>query len=491
MGGGKEDVGGLQGSVKIEITKLNYMMSSHEAWKKQSKTLEYYKINNPSLIIRKAKTSEEEVFNEIGVMNIPQNKPKGYFRLYPQDFIVEEVTNSGDIIRINKFYNNKIGSEVNQTFYAILIKIGIPTNIAIGRISKELNIELNKIGYSGLKDADAITAQLVAFPGINIPINEIKNKIIPNVYLTNFYFSKGSLNPGDLDSNIFTITIRTDKNFSKEEFAMKIETIRKYGVLNYFQSQRFGGLRLISHKLGKLLMQGDDELALKYFLFKTNKDDIPLVVNLRKEAEKLFPRWSEMKEVYEKFPYTFFNELRAMNYLIKYPDNLIGALIEIKDQTQLWAYAYSSWLFNKYLSEYSKNNGCINEKFPTLLSENYEDYKIYRKFLVADNTMDFIKNLRPFKFIQLKKRLVDGRIFPQNINYKFFNGGVVLNFILPKGSYATTMLANIFELEQGLPIPEWVNKEEIDPKEILGDGDIKKVKETFKDCWYSKVEEII
>lgn len=468
-------------------------MNSHEAWEKQKNILEYYKKNNPSLIIRKEKTSEEEMFNEIGIYNIPKNKLKGYFRLYPQDFIVEEITADGVVIKINQFNNNyeAIQSEGNQTLYANLIKIGIPTNTAINRISKELDIKLNKIGYSGLKDADAITSQLISFPGINIPIEEIKNKTIPNIYLTDFYFSKGSLNPGDLQSNIFTITIRTNKSFNKEEFAAKIETIRKYGVLNYFQSQRFGGLRLLSHKLGKLLMQGNYELALKFFLFKTNKDDIPLVVNLRKEAEKLFSDWLKMKEVYEKFPYTFFNELRVVNYLIKNPLNYIGALIEIQDQTQLWAYAYSSLLFNKYLSEYSRENGCVKEKFSTLLSNNCEDYKIYSKFLAEDNIKDFIKNLRPFKFIQLKKRLVDGRIFPQNINYKFFYGGVVLNFILPKGSYATTMLANLFELEQGLPIPEWVEKGEIDPKEILGQGSIKKLKEIFKDCWYSKVEEII
>ena len=162
-------------------------------------------------------------------------------------------------------------------------------------------------------------------------------------------------------------------------------------------------------------MQGEYELAVKYYLFKNVADDIPLIINLRRRAEKAFPNWEVIEQIYEELPYTFFNEIRLLNYLIENPKNYIGGLINLEDQTQLWVYAYSSWLFNKYLSAYTKVNGCVNEAFPLLTSDDAADIKIYSKYLAEDKTEDFIKNLQPFKFIQFKKRLVDGRVFPQNI----------------------------------------------------------------------------
>ncbi len=466
-------------------------MNSQEAWQKQQEIIEYYKEKNPKLLERKKSCLESEIFNKIGIWNIPLDRPLGYMRLLPQDFIVEEKLEDGRVIKINEINKADIKQEISEkekTLYAHLIKIGIPTNVAIERLSEFLQFNINKIGYAGLKDADAITAQLVTMSGIKLSIKEIEKIKTPNILLTSFYYASGSLSPGDLEGNVFTITIRTKEKVDEVNFNIKLKNIEKFGVLNYFQAQRFGGLRLISHKLGKLILQGNYELAIKYFLLKTNEYDIPLVFNLRKEAEKVYPDWRKIQKIYEEFPYSFFNELRVIEYLNNDPDNFIGALIKIEDQTQLWVYAYSSWIFNKYLSQYSETKGCIDEEFPISLSDNPKDYKIYKKYLVEDKTLNFVRNLYPFKFIQLKKRLIPARIFPKDIDYRVFEGGVLINFSLPRACYATTFLSNLFELSQGLPIPDWVSTKEIDPKEILEQGSIKEIKEIFKDCWYSKLD---
>lgn len=468
-------------------------MTTHEAWQKQAERLEFYRQSNPALITREKKRSEKEIFEEIGIYNISLDKPLGYIRLFPQDFIVEEKLNDGRILMVNELDNDKNvrrEGEKENTLYAKLVKIGIPTSVAIERIAEHFKIDINKIGYAGLKDADAVTAQLVAFPGMRLPVEEIKKAKIPNIYLSDFYYNNGSLTPGDLEANVFTIIVRVNGKLD-DRFKIRMDTIGKFGVLNYFQSQRFGGLRLASHKLGKLIARGDYELAVKYFLFETNSDDIPLVGELRKRGEKFFPDWRKIKSVFNELPYTFSNEIKALDYLTENSENYIGALIKIKDQTQLWAYAYASWLFNKHLSEYSRNKGCVDEKFPTILSDDQDDWKLYWPYLQEDGTAEFRKNLRPFKFIQMKKRLTAGRIFPKDIKHREFKGGVVMNFTLPKGAYATTFLTNFFELEQGLPVPEGISLEEIDPKEKMGEGNIKKIKEIFKDCWHSKIENII
>lgn len=451
--------------------------------------MKFYRTSNPDLISRKSKRPEKEILNEIGIFNVNFDKPKGYIRLFPEDFIVEEKRAGGEISRINDFrINSEIAKpdEKTNTLYANLIKIGIPTNVAAQRISEILEFPQTKIGTAGLKDSDAITSQLIAFPGIELGLGEIMARKIPNVYLSNFYYGKGSLNAGDLEGNIFTITVRTESEID-DKLKIKLNTIEQFGILNYFQSQRFGGMRLLSHELGKLIMQGNYEQAIKTFLFHTSSNDIPLLANIRKKAEDMGNDWAGIKKLFEsEMPYTLFNEIRLLDYLIKNPTNFIGALIDLKDQTQLWAYAYSSLLFNKHLSEYSKVKGCVDEKFPIFLSSNPDDVKNYKKYLEQDGTLNFKKYLFPFKFLILKGKQLPGRIFPKDIKYNTFEKGIVIKFTLPKGAYATTFLTNLFELEQGLPISGWVNATETDPKKILGEGDIEGVRAIFKDYWYYK-----
>jgi len=464
-------------------------MELDKDWQKQQATLEYYKKNNPELVKNKIKKTEAEIFEEIGIFNIPENRDSGYIRLFPNDFIVEEKNKNCRVAKVNSI-NSSINSDTadGSTLFADLIKVGIPTSLAIERVAQAFNIKPARIGYAGLKDADALTAQSISIPEFKMPISEIEKVKIPNIYLNNFFYSKKPLLPGDLAANIFTITVRTQKPINEGIFRNKINLINNYGVLNYFQSQRFRTLRLISHKLGKLIFQGKYEFAIKYFLFKTSEEDIDLISNIRKEAEKNYPDFDRLTSLYSEMPYTFPFELRIINYLRNYPEDYLGALEQIKEQTQLWIYAYSSLLFNKHLSEYSMKNGVVDEKFPILLSDDPNDIKIYNKYLVEDETTDFLKHLRPFRFIQRKKRMIEGRIFPENLNYRSFGGGVVLNFSLNKGSYATTLLANLFEIFESLPIPEWVDIKQIDAKAILGQGDIKNIKEILKEYFYSKMD---
>lgn len=467
-------------------------MNTIEAWQKQKQIVENYKKNNPEAIVREKNQPENEVLDEIGIWNISPYRTKGYFRLHPEDFIVEEMTRENEIIKVNdlKYYKdkNKEGKEIT-TLYAHLIKIGIPTAVALERLAKALEIDINKIGYAGLKDADALTAQRIAFSKNDLDPEDILKKDIDNIILNNFYYSNGSINPGDLAKNNFTITMRTELELEGRTLDIKLNTISKHGILNYFQNQRFGGVRLISHKLGKLLLQGNYELAIKYYLFKNNKYDFPLNIKIRKQAEKEYPNWKKIHELFNELPYSFFNENRLLSFMENDPKNFIGGLIEIKDQTLFWTYAYSSWLFNKHLSEYASQNGCTDEEFPIFNDDQAASAKIYQKYLTEDEIINVKKTLYPFKFIQFKDRFIKGRIQVNDINFKIIKGGAVLNFSLPKGCYATTFLMNLFELHQGQPIPDWVDTTIIDPKEVLGRGSLKEVKERLNKYWYSKLED--
>lgn len=466
-------------------------MTTHEAWQKEKEIIAAHKKNQPQLVTCLKARPEAEIFKEIGINNLPPNRPRGYLRLYYADFLVEEKTQTDEVIKLDAIDESAdAGVEIvrgknERTVYVHLIKIGLTTNAAVDRLAEVLNYD-GQIGYAGLKDDQAITAQLLAFPKIKRTVSELKSVKIPNLLLTKLRWGKGTIKPGYLAGNVFTITIRTEKEINRDEFMLRLENLAEFGFLNYFQSQRFGGVRLISHKIGKLILQGNYELAVKYLLFKTNEYEMPLIAQLKKQAEKIYPDFNQMETIFEKLPYSFLYELRVINHLKKQPQDFVGALAEISDSITMCLYGYSSLLFNRYLSDHAKERGVTDERFPLLLSSDRGDQKFYEKYLKADGIGDIFKTLEPFKFIYWAKRDWAGRIFPKDIRAEIFNGGVAVNFFLPKGAYATTFLANLFELHEETPVPGWVKQNEIDAKELLGQGSLAQAKEIFKDIWHYK-----
>jgi tRNA(Glu) U13 pseudouridine synthase TruD len=173
-----------------------------------------------------------------------------------------------------------------------------------------------------------------------------------------------------------------------------------------------------------------------------------------------------------------------LSYLKREPNDFIGALFFFKDQTKFWVYSYASFLFNQIISQ---KNADLPKKIPLLLSYHPEDVAIYKFWLENDKIHDFKNNIRPFRFIKLERRFVKARIFPQNVLVKAMPEGVALSFALEKGVYATTFLANFFEIKEGLPLPEWVKTDEYDTKKLLGLGSLKAVKEIFKENISSRV----
>ncbi len=67
-----------------------------------------------------------------------------------------------------------------------------------------------------------------------------------------------------------------------------------------------------------------------------------------------------------------------------------------------------------------------------------------------------------------------------------FNGGVVIQFDLPKGSYATTFLSHLFSITQDVVLPEWLTTTSIDPKELMNDGSLTEIKKIFGENFYYK-----
>ncbi len=453
--------------------------SPHQDWLKERVILENYKKERPELVTLSSRPSEKEIFSRIGIKISLPSRVKGYIRFYSQDFIVEEISREGKISEIEFKEREVFPPEPPFNLSCDLVKVGISTFDALDYLSEVLQIKKGRICHAGLKDVNALTSQKINFLDLNPEILEkIKKIALSNLFLTNFDISKESLYPGKLFGNRFTIFIRTKEKADQKWLVEILEKIKKDGFLNFYQTQRFGTPRFLSHILGKLILQGKHRETVLYFFTGQGLQEIPLIKKKREKVKEIFGDWKKTKEIFSELPFTFRNELTLLSYLEKNPKDFTGALVFFKDQTRFWTYSYASHLFNQILS-LEKKGLELPGKIPLLLSQDSRDQKVYEPFLEKDQVRNFTSNLKYFRFLKLTRRFTKTKVFPEKTLLKVLPEGVILSFILEKGIYATTFLMNLFEIQEGLPLPKWVESKEYDIKKLLGIGSLKAAEKIF------------
>ncbi len=453
---------------------MNNQGNTFGLWQQELELINTIKAQRPELFERRKKLVQSEVLRHIGVETIPDDLPQGFYRLFPQDFIVEEITSAGDLCTVQPDpQTSAIPGSDRRTLYCHLVKVGMYTLEAQQRIAHALGIERERIGYAGIKDAVALTSQRISLR--NVRHDEISGISIPGLFLKNFSYGKGTVTVGDLQGNRFTILVRTEHAVPSDWFAHCMQGLSEQGFLNYYGIQRFGS-RMSVHLFGKRILQGKYEEAIREFLTMSNLAEPPYLAEIRMSGNNLFGQWSAMRKRYEQFPYSLRTEIKLLNYLETNPDNVVGALASIGEQVRLWIYAYVSYVFNKTLSRIAHTGSLLPETLPLLISNDPSDHAVYAQYLEEDGTANFVHNLRPLPFIRLDKREVDTVIVPQVNGYRILPEGVAMSFSLPRAAYATTMLMNLFQLSSGRTIPQWVKKTELDALDLLNLGSLDDVK---------------
>ncbi len=150
-------------------------------------------------------------------MNIPR----------PEGFIVNEIT--GDY-------------STGECTHFTLKKTGYNTLSAIKLIANQLNVSVERFGYAGLKDRNAITTQRVS--AWRVPVNRLKKINLKNIELSDFKERLERIKLGTHKGNKFIITLK----------GFKLSDLRKpVNITNLFGNQRFNGNEL----LGKALIERD------------------------------------------------------------------------------------------------------------------------------------------------------------------------------------------------------------------------------------------
>ncbi|HSX41809.1 MAG TPA: tRNA pseudouridine(13) synthase TruD [Candidatus Saccharimonadales bacterium] len=421
-----------------------------------------------------------EFLKKIGIIQQPITAGNGYIKLHYSDFIVEEITEKGAIASVEA---GPLGQpdwdapaptdpEKRLRLEVELVKQGFSTFEALERLAEALNLPMNQITYGGLKDGKAITAQRVSVNSITR--EQLEGVSIPNLFIKNAHYRVGMRNIGELFGNRFTILVRTGE-LNNEILQTRLDEIKNRGFFNFFSLQRFGS-RLLTHHVGKFILQSQYDEAFKLWLVGASPHEGRALQKNRLQAAASWGDWPAMVEQFSAFPYFFQNELKALAVLVQEPGNLIGALEAVGDQIKFAVNAYGSYCFNSVLSA-QLAKGQIDETIPQLDPTCVGWYEHY----LPNEKLGELRWRHPLlKFLgDTRPRRVPTRVPVTVHSVTAVDEGVIFHFDLTKGAYATTFLAELFQLYQGRPVPDWVNQNVVDTRKRIGYPPISETEEAF------------
>lgn len=139
-----------------------------------------------------------------------------------------------------------------EHLYLWIEKRGISTRNLLGQLARGLRLQERELGYAGLKDARALTRQLISIPGKKadqLPQLQLENaRIVESQRHTN------KLRLGHLAGNRFRIRLRQTLPDAAQRAEAILARLQQQGVPNFFGEQRYGALGN-SALLGRLLLQ--------------------------------------------------------------------------------------------------------------------------------------------------------------------------------------------------------------------------------------------
>jgi len=240
----------------------------------------------------------------IGVEGVFKEYPLGHLKYLPQDFVVEEISLEKEISTVDPEPVIKNLSAEGSTLYAELVKIGVATLHVKDELARILETPTENIGTAGLKDEVAITSQKISLRKVR-DVQKLESVAVEDFFVKNIVRGKGVLKKGQLWGNRFVITIRFTEQLSEQERARiekSLEEIAQEGFWNFYSFQRFAAPRLNGHIMGRYLLRGEYEQAIKILLFYKGGREPLYFQKIREEAEKHWGDWIFIQEQMRPFP---------------------------------------------------------------------------------------------------------------------------------------------------------------------------------------------
>lgn len=393
-----------------------------------------------------------------------------------RDFIVEEIQRDEKVCEVKRFLEEgktemkelKISEkpEGKDYLHLNLEKINIDLHEAIRILTRHLGVSKKRVGYAGIKDRHAVTCQRISVwrPDVE-KLGRFRGRQFD---LSKPCWEEEKIDLGYLKGNRFGIVVR-DIDLKEKELrgCLKegFKEMEKDGIANYFGEQRFGGLRQVTHLVGKALVKGNVEEAVMLYLTASSeneKDDI-------KKARIELGKSGDFSKAINEFPLRQRYERAILHHLCKYPNDFAGGFSKLPKKLRfLFTHAYQSFIFNElirlriergigltpqkgepaeegtalgllpgYESEYSE--GIIGELEKEVMGKEKVEFGEFKlKTLAECSSRGSRKAIQLFpKKMKLEKIEED----------EFFEGKLCcrISFELSKGNYATTVLKELMK----------------------------------------------
>lgn len=281
-----------------------------------------------------------------------------------EDFVVEEIDQHQAVVEADIPLDAPciLPSEEIQgikkrarNVHAKMQKMGLSTLDATSLLSASLRISRHMVTYAGLKDKRALTCQRVSIP--IAALDALRRLELSRVWLRDLSYARNALNIGDLWGNRFTILVR-DLDVSYERATEVIDEMQGMSLLNYFGVQRFGVSRPFTHLIGRAVVLGKYEEAIRLILTEPSKYEPRSVGEIREKLRN----GPISKELVEQLPDDLRYERVVARSLINHPRDFELAFSKVPPRIQtLFVHAYQSYLFNRSVTRRFKSGMSITE----------------------------------------------------------------------------------------------------------------------------------
>jgi tRNA pseudouridine13 synthase len=397
----------------------------------------------------------------------------GRIKTYPEDFVVNEIA-----------IDIKRKSDGKNTILKVKLK-NWENNRFVFKLAMQLGVRRDSIFFAGTKDKRAVKTQYFC-------IRNFHDKVkidLKDVEILESFRTDDCIDIGDLIGNEFSVIIRNLNSDAEVKIKKIFEELPLKNFPNFFGVQRFGSSRPVTHIVGKYILNGDYENAVRAYIGLIF-DDHDSQIEARKyfyetgDAENTLKMIDPGKMEYEKI---------LLKHLIERPGDYAGAISRLpRTLRMMFIHGYQSYLFNKILSERMKKYGIVdplegdivlpvdknglpiedryifvNSKNMDKIKEKIREGKAYISAILygsdsrfADGEMGEIErkiieneNINPnmFKIKDIKdisskgsRRSISSPV--KNFEYYFKENYAQLNFSLIRGSYATSLIREFMKV---------------------------------------------
>jgi tRNA pseudouridine13 synthase len=343
----------------------------------------------------------------------------------------------------------------------LLQKKGLDSNHAIIEISNQLG---TKVRVLGIKDSKAVTTQYGTCDNKKFRIGKTTH-----TNLSLLGYSKHSIKKSHIKGNQFEINISNPLRSDIDEFITEISSIP-----NYYGLQRFGSERLVTHLVGRAIINRNFKKAVEIFLCHTTEYDTQFSKEIREKCNdpknyahviKIIPKGMDIER----------NLLRSLVDGKGYISALRSVPLNIR---RLFVHAYQAFMFNTCLSSMIRNGEsiscCLKNDFCFKLENQITMGKLMKyldecntnlvpamhlpgySFKSTDgrfeNSLSLLmkqENISPKDFYlkEMQELSVEGgfRQLPLLVNDFTYSDNLLVKFKIPIGSYATILLRELMK----------------------------------------------